>query len=311
MNFSSITIQGNILSSEIIDKIRNDEEKFQNPADFSLDRKASVRDEIGVAWSAAKAHYNAFSLRIDRLREGDTGTSETRNSWMIPLLRILGYDVEKAQAFIHPDTQKSYAISHEAANLNGFPIHIMGRHDDLDRRRETGGPRLGPHALVQEYLNNTEHTYGIVTNGRYLRLLRDATRLVRLSYIEFNLEKMMEEELYADFAMLFRLLHATRMPENPDAVEESPIEYYHQESLESGTRIRENLSKAVEASIKELANGFLKHPDNSELLQQIERGIIKAGDFYADLLQLIYRFLFLIVIEERNLVYQDTKDESL
>ncbi|WP_449258440.1 Eco57I restriction-modification methylase domain-containing protein [Chlorobium limicola] len=311
MNFSSITIQGNILSSEIIDKIRNDEEKFQNPADFSLDRKASVRDEIGVAWSAAKAHYNAFSLRIDRLREGDTGTSETRNSWMIPLLRILGYDVEKAQAFIHPDTQKSYAISHEAANLNGFPIHIMGRHDDLDRRRETGGPRLGPHALVQEYLNNTEHTYGIVTNGRYLRLLRDATRLVRLSYIEFNLEKMMEEELYADFAMLFRLLHATRMPENPDAVEESPIEYYHQESLESGTRIRENLSKAVEASIKELANGFLKHPDNSELLQQIERGIIKAGDFYADLLQLIYRFLFLIVIEERNLVYQDSKDESL
>jgi len=311
MNFSSITIQGNILSSEIIDKIRNDEEKFQNPADFSLDRKASVRDEIGVAWSAAKAHYNAFSLRIDRLREGDTGTSETRNSWMIPLLRILGYDVETAQAFIHPDTQKSYAISHEAANLNGFPIHIMGRHDDLDRRRETGGPRLGPHALVQEYLNNTEHTYGIVTNGRYLRLLRDATRLVRLSYIEFNLEKMMEEELYADFAMLFRLLHATRMPENPDAVEESPIEYYHQESLESGSRIRENLSKAVEASIKELANGFLKHPDNSELLQQIERGIIKAGDFYADLLQLIYRFLFLIVIEERNLVYQDSKDESL
>lgn len=311
MNFSSITIQGNILSSEIIDKIRNDEEKFQNPADFSLDRKASVRDEIGVAWSAAKAHYNAFSLRIDRLREGDTGTSETRNSWMIPLLRILGYDVEKAQAFIHPDTQKSYAISHEAANLNGFPIHIMGRHYDLDRRRETGGPRLGPHALVQEYLNNTEHTYGIVTNGRYLRLLRDATRLVRLSYIEFNLEKMMEEELYTDFAMLFRLLHATRMPENPDAVEESPIEYYHQESLESGSRIRENLSKAVEASIKELANGFLKHPDNSELLQQIERGIIKAGDFYADLLQLIYRFLFLIVIEERNLVYQDSKDESL
>jgi len=73
MNFSSITIQGNILSSEIIDKIRNEEDKFrQNPADFSLERKASVRDEIGVAWSAAKAHYTAFSLRIDRLREGDT-----------------------------------------------------------------------------------------------------------------------------------------------------------------------------------------------------------------------------------------------
>ncbi|NTV05709.1 MAG: N-6 DNA methylase [Chlorobiaceae bacterium] len=311
MDFSSITIQGNIISTGILGRIREDEEKFQTPADFGLDRRDSVRDEIGMAWNAAKAHYTAFSIRAARLRENDSGTSETRNSWMIPLLRILGYDVEKAQAYVHPDTQKSYAISHQASNLDGFPIHIMGLNDDLDRRRESSGPRLGPHALVQEYLNNTEHTYALVTNGRYLRLLRDATRLVRLSYIEFNLEKMMDEELYADFALLFRVLHATRMPKSPDSVEDSPIEYYHQESLASGTRIREKLSKAVENSILELANGFLFHPRNTSLHQSIQQGILKASDFYADLLQLIYRILFLIVIEERNLVYPETGDEEL
>ncbi|EAT58712.1 Eco57I restriction-modification methylase domain-containing protein [Chlorobium ferrooxidans] len=311
MAFSSIIIQGNIISSEIINRIRIDDEKFQTPADFALDRKTAVRDEIGVAWNAAKAHYTAFTLRAARLHEGDTGASETRNSWMIPLLRTLGYDVEKAQAVIHPDTGKSYAISHNAANLNGFPIHIMGLHDDLDRRREMGGPRLGPHALVQEYLNNTEHTYALVTNGRFLRLLRDATRLVRLSYLEFNLEKMMEEELYADFAILFRLLHATRMPKSPDESENSPIEYYHQQSLATGSRIRANLSKAVEYSILDLANGFLCHPGNEELRQRIAQCIMKPADFYAEQLQLIYRILFLIVIEERNLVYAETKDEEL
>ena len=311
MAFSSIIIQGNIISSEIINKIRNDDEKFQTPADFALDRKTAVRDEIGVAWNAAKAHYTAFTLRAARLHEGDTGASETRNSWMIPLLRTLGYDVEKAQAVIHPDTGKSYAISHNAANLNGFPIHIMGLRDDLDRRRETGGPRLGPHALVQEYLNNTEHTYALVTNGRFLRLLRDATRLVRLSYLEFNLEKMMEEELYADFAILFRLLHATRMPKSPDESENSPIEYYHQQSLATGSRIRANLSKAVEQSILDLANGFLCHSRNEELRKRIAQGIMKPADFYAEQLQLIYRILFLIVIEERNLVYAETRDEEL
>ncbi len=311
MAFSSITIQGNIISSEIINKIRNDDEKFQTPGDFALDRKTAVRDEIGVAWSAAKAHYTAFTLRAARLNQSDSGASETRNSWMIPLLRILGYDVEKAQAFVQPDTGKSYAISHVAANLHSFPIHIMGLNDDLDRRRESGGPRLGPHALVQEYLNNTEHTYALVTNGRYLRLLRDATRLVRLSYLEFNLEKMMEEELYADFAILFRLLHATRMPKNPDETENSPIEYYHQQSLATGSRIRANLSKAVEQSILDLANGFLSHPRNDDLRQEIAQGIMKPADFYGEQLQLIYRILFLIVIEERNLVYAETKDEEL
>ncbi len=311
MAFSSIIIQGNIISSEIINKIRNDDEKFQTSGDFALDRKTAVRDEIGVAWNAAKAHYMAFTLRAARLNQTDSGASETRNSWMIPLLRILGYDVEKAQAFVQPDTGKSYAISHVAANLHSFPIHIMGLNDDLDRRRESGGPRLGPHALVQEYLNNTEHTYALVTNGRYLRLLRDATRLVRLSYLEFNLEKMMEEELYADFALLFRLLHATRMPKNPDEIENSPIEYYHQQSLATGSRIRANLSKAVEQSILDLANGFLSHLHNNDLRQEIAQGIMKPADFYGEQLQLIYRILFLIVIEERNLVYAETKDEEL
>lgn len=311
MEYTSINIQGNIISSEILDKIRNEEIKHQHAADFGLDRKTSVRDEIGIAWAAARAHWTAFSLRVDRLKEGDSGATETRNSWMIPLLRELGYNAEKASTYIHPDTHKTYAISHKAANLDGFPIHIMGINDDLDKRRETGGPRLSPHALTQEYLNNTEHTYALVSNGRYLRLLRDATRLVRLSYLEFDLEKMMEEELYSDFAILFRLLHATRMPKSPDHLEESFIEYYHLESLASGSRIREKLSSAVEKSIKELANGFLTHSSNEELRESVKKGGLPASDYYLHLLRLIYRVLFLIVTEERNLVYPDTRDADI
>ncbi|HNW74275.1 MAG TPA: restriction endonuclease [Bacteroidales bacterium] len=303
MDHPSINIQGNIVSGEILDKIRNEDIKFQQAADFGLDRKTSVRDEIGIAWAVTRAHWTAFKIRRDRLKEGDSGTAETRNSWMIPLLKELGYEVEKAIAYMHPDTHKTYAISHKAANRGDFPIHIMGINDDLDKRRETSGPRLSPHALTQEYLNNTEHVYALVTNGRYLRLLRDATRLVRLSYLEINLEKMMEEELYADFAIFFRLLHVTRMPLNFDQTEESYIEYYHQESLASGSRIREKLSKAVEASIKTLANGFLEHPANETLCKEINDGFLKADSYYTYQLRLIYRLLFLIVTEERNLVY--------
>jgi hypothetical protein len=187
----------------------------------------------------------------------------------------------------------------------------MGIRDDLDKRREAGGPRLSPHALTQEYLNNTEHTFALVTNGQFLRLLRDATRLVRLSYLEFDLVKMMEDELYADFAILFRLLHATRMPKNAEALEESYIEYYHQESLASGSRIREKLSKAVEASIKQLANGFLSHPANEKVRKHALSGFLKPDTFYKNQLRLIYRFLFLIVTEERNLVYADSRDEAV
>jgi hypothetical protein len=99
MEYSSINIQGNIISSEILDKIRNEDIKYQQPTDFGLDRKTAVRDEIGVAWAAARAHYGAFKMRVERLKESETGASETRNSWIIPLLRELGFDVEKSQCF--------------------------------------------------------------------------------------------------------------------------------------------------------------------------------------------------------------------
>jgi len=307
MSFSSINIQGNIVSSEILDKIRS-EEKFrhQSPEAFGLSRQSSLRDEIGHAWAIMRTHWQAYKKRLESLPQGDTGTSLTREKLIIPLLTELGYEtsIQNAQQI----NGKSYAISHRATNIDNFPIHIMGYNDNLDKRRDSGGPRLSPHALVQEYLNNMEHLYALVTNGRHLRLLRDATRLVRMSYLEFDLERMFEEELYADFSMLYRVLHVSRMPEQIDAGPDSTIEYYHQESLASGGRIRSKLSEAVESSIKTLANGFLANSRNTVLTQAFTDEKLKADDYYTHQLRLIYRILFLIVLEERNLVYPENLD---
>jgi methylase of polypeptide subunit release factors len=309
MNFSSINIQGNIVSSEILDKIRSEEKfKHQQPEAFGLARTASLRDEIGMSWAIMRTHWQAYKKRLETLPQGDTGTTLTRERLIIPLLSELAYEVIRQNAQLV--NGKSYAISHGATNKDHYPIHIMGYNDHLDKRRDSGGPRLSPHALVQEYLNNTEHLYALVTNGKQLRLLRDATRLVRMSYLEFDLERMFEEELYADFSLLFRVLHATRMPEKIDGGSESVIEYYHQESMASGTRIREKLSEAVENSIKTLANGFLENPRNSQLVQLFDNNAISSSQYYTHQLRLIYRILFLIVLEERKLIYPDDLTEE-
>jgi hypothetical protein len=126
---------------------------------------------------------------------------------------------------------------------------------------------------------------------------------VKLSFIEFDLRTMMEDEHYADFALMFRLFHASRMPQAPEQGPDSLIEAYHQDSLDSGARIREGLSEAVETAIKTLADGFLNHPANTLLLEEIDRGKITPNDFYQYMLRLIYRLLFLMVIEERHLIY--------
>jgi len=308
MQYTAINIQGNIVSGEILEKIRTEDTKHQSQADFGLDRNTSIRDEIGIAWSAARAHWSAFQMRRERLKDSDSGTSETRQGWMIPFLRELGYDLEKSTSeFING---KSYAVSHRVANRDGFPVHLVGINQSLDKRPEVGGTRLSPHALLQEYLNNNEHLYAIISNGRFVRLLRDATRLSRLSYVEFDLERIMEEDLFAEFALLFRVIHASRMPVTRDSGEEAFIEYYHQEALSSGSRIREKLSEAVEKSLKLLANGLLKHPSNTDLRNMALQGNLKPDAYYLHLLRLVYRVLFLMVIEERQLIYPDKRDEA-
>ena len=307
MKFTTIRIEGSILSPDILDKIEQGELGGQRSEDFHFDSHIKVKDEIIRAWADAHDLWRVFSHQRDRIGDKGTGTSETRKYWILPFLGIFGYDAENARA--EEINGKSYAISHRATKLEGFPIHIMGFNDSLDKKREDSGPRMSPHALVQEYINITEHLYAIVTNGIHLRLLRDSSRLVKLSFIEFDLQSMMEEEHFADFAIMYRLIHASRMPVRQDAGAESLIEKYHQDALDSGSRIRAGLSEAVENSIKALTEGFLNHPDNTDLRDAIESGRLSHFDFYQYHLRIIYRLLFLMVIEERNLIYPPGSDQ--
>jgi len=310
MQYPTIQIQGSIFLSDILEKISVESDmKGQQAKDFGLDKNTQVKEEINAAWSSAIAHWNSFQRLRSKISETKTGTSETRNSWMLPLLSILGYKIEASRAEIIQE--KSFAISHKDTSKDNFPVHIMGCNDSLDKKRETGGPRMSPHALLQEYLNLSEHLYGIVTNGLQLRLLRNSTRLIKLSYVEFDLEQMFEENHFADFALMFRLLHASRMPINKEEAAESYIEQYHQDSLESGERIRDGLSQAVKEALEIIGNGFLQHQNNEQLLREIENGSLKARIFYTELLHLIYRFLFLLVIEERGLIFPENTDKEI
>ena len=301
MKTTSIHIEGNIISPEIFDRLESNDLPGQFPQDYGFDKGKKVKDEIALAWADAKDQWNIFKRRIEKLGEKDSGTTETRKYWIIPLLETFGYNPTISGAELV--NGNSFAISHRDKKMEEFPVHIVGVNDSLDRKRETGGPRLSPHALVQEYLNITEHLYAVVTNGHQLRILRDSGKLIRLTYMEFDLFQMMEDDLYAEFSIMYRLIHSSRMPQKFGEGDSSIIEQYHQLSLEAGARIRDGLSKAVEKSIYSVANGFLKHSANEELRAKLRSGEIKNEQYYQYMLRFIYRVLFLMVLEERNIVY--------
>lgn len=315
MSFPSVRLEGSLLSAELLGQLDRSETAGQRPSDFGLPSGKAVKDEIALAWADAQDQWRIYRRKLDALPADATATSETRHLWMVPLLRLLGWQLESTERGEVLPNAKNYRFSHRAADRGGFVVHLLGWRDSLDLKRDThegvAGPRMSPHALVQEYLNLTEHVYALVSNGRQLRLLRDSVRFVRQSFVEFDLERIFSDGLYTDFSALFRLLHASRMPRTPQETPESLIERYHQDSLDAGARIRAGLSGAVKESLLQLANGFLAHRGNDALRAALKSGDVTSAKFHQSLLRLIYRLLFLLVIEERDLVFPAGSDRRL
>jgi hypothetical protein len=305
-SYPTLHLEGGLIAPDLIEEINQGSLFGQKVSDYGFETRIHLTDEIAAAWASARSAWDNFQKRLKRRDPNVSETTLTRDLWVIPLLTFLGYELTYQPRGRTIDGD-NYVISHLAGKEeNDPPVHIIGFSQDLDRRSETGRPRLAAHALVQEYLNRTESLWGLVTNGRILRLLRDSGLMRRQSYIEFDLQSMMEGEKFADFVIFYRLLHRSRFPKSGQSYEDCLLEKYHHLSVEQGGRVRDHLRDGVEKALKIFANGFLKHPKNSQLRESIQREHLPAFTFYQDLLHLIYRFLFLMVSEERGLITNST-----
>ncbi len=302
--YPSIRIEGGLIAADMLAAIADGSAPGQKPRDFGLPDNASLLDQISTAWSEARAFWPAFERRVTQLKEGETGTGFTRTQWVNPLLLALGYDNVTLNSKALEADGLSFAISHRAApEADASPIHAIGAGQSLDKRAESGRPRLAPHSLLQEYLNRTEHLWGFVTNGLTLRLLRNSQLIRRQAYIEIDLKSMFAGEgRFADFAVFYRLLHRSRFPLTQAESRSSLLEQWFEQTIEQGGRVREKLRVGIEQAIPKIANGILRNPKNATLVDRIKTGDLKATHLYQELLRLIYRLLFLMVTEERNLL---------
>ena len=117
--------------------------------------------------------------------------------------------------------------------------------------RVAGAARTSPHSLVQEFLNRSDdHLWAFLSNGKQLRILRDNASLTRQAYVEFDLEAMMEGEVYADFALQWLLCHQSRV--EGEVPEEFWLERWSQAAQAQGTRALEQLREGVESAISVL-----------------------------------------------------------
>lgn len=310
MDYTSIHIYGHFLSDDVLKAIEQDYTLIGNrEQDFGLD--SQVQNTIDYVWSSLRNDWRFFNER--NVVKDPYGTRRSRDL-MERFFTSMGYDLTRQNNNIVINGV-SHEITYLCPSLKDLPVIVIGDKTgdadidtldkcSLDYRAKGAQRKKSPHATMLEYLNNTENVYGIVANGRVLRIIRNTGQLVKLTYIEFDIQRMMEEDKYTEFCLMFRLLHATRFRVSGD--EQCIIERYFNMSIESGNRIRDGLSFAAQKTMEIIGCAAVQGigEGNEALRQAFLNGELSPATFNKELIRLIYRILFLFIIEERNLVYE-------
>jgi hypothetical protein len=86
----AIRIEGGLLGPDVLDQLLAAALPGQKPADFGLDGRRNLTDEVAAIFADARALWQVFQHRLQRLSAEDLATSVTRDAWGIPFLGLLG-----------------------------------------------------------------------------------------------------------------------------------------------------------------------------------------------------------------------------
>lgn len=303
VEFDAITIEGGLLPADWLGRVATLSAAAQGPADYGVPRGLQLRDEIGRYWRIAQALWGDFVPA--RELPDEAGAAVTRRFVGDLLTQVFGFS-DLIVAGQREAGERSFAIALEAwegcvpvvTGVAGEGLdQVVPRHGDGARRRSAFG-------ALQEYLNATDAAlWGIASNGLTLRIGRDNSTLTRPAWIEADLERVFTEERFADFSVLWLVLHASRFGRAGRQPSDCPLEAWRAEGHAEGSRARDALRTGVEVALLELGQGFVTHPENRLLRERLASGDLTASEYFNELLRLVYRMIFLLTIEERGILH--------
>ncbi|TVT50501.1 MAG: N-6 DNA methylase [Denitromonas halophila] len=302
--FAALSIEGALLAPDFLNKVAHLDAAEQSEADYDIPRGLKLRDEIGRHWKIAQNLWQDFAAKQKR---ADVDThAVTARDFLEPFCRqVLGFADSRAVGQVTLD-ERIFPIGF-AAGEGRVPLVFAAYDQELDKpsnRHGDGVRRRSPFLLAQEYLNVSGGClWAVVSNGLKLRILRDNASLTRPAYIEADLEAIFTEGLYPDFTALWLFAHASRFGKVGAEPTDCALERWRNTAQVEGIRARDRLRVGVTAALRALGTGFLAHNDNAELRRRIEAGELSTQAYFEQLLRLIYRFIFLATIEDRELVF--------
>jgi len=311
LNLPSLKLEGSLFLPDQLEKAAQGRAEGQTEVDYGVPKGVKLKDEFSRAFQIACAQWQHFAGQLDR---ADVDALRLTLGFVSELLRdALGYSsLQPAEVVLVGDM--AYPISFLAGKVAVLVApYEMGLEDADERFAVAGGGTRKKSAFqaMQELLNaSPDHTWGVVSNGKQLRLLRDAASLTRPTYLEFDLADLLGGQRYAEFANVWRLLHASRAPQSAGV--SCVWERWRETGKLEGTRVRDGLRSGVEKALLTFGEGFLQHPANEALRMALHDGSLSKDAYFQQLLRLIYRLIFVFTVEERGVLHPlDDRVESM
>jgi hypothetical protein len=160
--------------------------------------------------------------------------------------------------------------------------------------------RFAPTLSMVRVLEEQKLTWGLLLNAYELRLMRRAEGFVA-SHISFDLTSIAEgsQPGYDAWKLLWALLRDEALQADPPVLERVvTLGREHQE------RVGEGLGRQVQEALVAFVQGMVSHPANRDRLRQpISHDDLRT--IYAESLRVLYRILFALYAESRNLLPLD------
>ncbi|WP_192384284.1 Eco57I restriction-modification methylase domain-containing protein [Mesorhizobium silamurunense] len=285
----SLSLEGNLIAPAMVATIDRRESAEQKEADYGIRKGLTLREEISTAFRVGQSHFDAFA-KIEH-----PSAEATRRFIRAFLQETFGFD-DLAAA----DGALSFIAGERV------PIVVVPPSDEkLDRRSPTLSVdrSRSPAFALQDYLNEHEEAlWGLVTNGTLIRLVRDNASLTRPAYIEADLAQIFTNEDAASFAVLWLLIHRSRFGV-AGAPTDCALERWRDAGSREGEVARDRLAVQVQIALMVLGSGFLEA--NPDLAAKLKSGEVNLTDWFNELLRLVYRLIFLMVAEDRNLLHPE------
>ena len=308
LKLPSLTLEGTLFLPDQLEKAALGQAKRQSESDYQTPKGLRLKDDYSRAFQIACAQWKHFAPALER---EDVDALALTQTFAEELLRdVFAYSSLKPTAPVSVN-ERAYPVTFLADHIPVVVAPFNSKLDDslsLFAIEGSGSRKKSAFQLGQELLNASKsHLWAIVTNGKQLRLLRDAASLTRPSFLEVDLQDVLEGQRFSEFATIWRLLHASRATLN-DQPEHSVWETWRETGKAEGTRVREGLRVGVERALLVLGEGFIQHPDNQSLRHQLDSGELSKDAYFQQLLRLVYRLIFLFTVEERRVLH--SADES-